>query len=129
MAVWWFHTPLSSNPPLSNGEQAPASTLGEKLEPLAVSAASFPNLLRGSASTSTTQYGESGEADPGKVRNDELSCPYFYRWLIKRCSGKDATPSNPRGIPYAPFVDKVEDYVASREDVEPTLRSFQEMIS
>merc|ERR1712169_121052 len=41
----------------------------------------------------------------------------------------DATPSNPRGIPYAPFVDKVEDYVATREDVEPTLKSFQEMIS
>ncbi|KAL6852720.1 hypothetical protein ACO1O0_007268 [Amphichorda felina] len=46
-----------------------------------------------------------------------------------QASGKDATPSNPRGIPYAPFVDKVEDYVASRDDVEPTLRSFQEMIS
>ncbi|OIW26543.1 Prefoldin, subunit 3 [Coniochaeta ligniaria NRRL 30616] len=44
-------------------------------------------------------------------------------------SGKDATPSNPRGIPYAPFVDRVEDYVSSREDVEPTLRSFQEMIA
>lgn len=43
--------------------------------------------------------------------------------------GKDATGSNPRGIPYAPFVDKVEDYVASRADVEPTLRSFQEMIA
>ncbi|KND93013.1 putative prefoldin subunit 3 [Tolypocladium ophioglossoides CBS 100239] len=42
---------------------------------------------------------------------------------------KDAAPSNPRGIPYAPFVDKVEDYVATRQDVEPTLRSFQEMIS
>ncbi|ODA76040.1 hypothetical protein RJ55_08322 [Drechmeria coniospora] len=42
---------------------------------------------------------------------------------------KDATPTNPRGIPYAPFVDKVEDYVATRNDVEPTLRSFQEMIS
>lgn len=88
-------------------------------------------MLRGSAST--TQYGESGEADPGEVRNDELDFPIpkcsYHRWLIKRCSGKDATPSNPRGIPYAPFVDKVEDYVASREDVEPTLRSFQEMIS
>ncbi|KAL1884115.1 hypothetical protein VTK73DRAFT_6784 [Phialemonium thermophilum] len=44
-------------------------------------------------------------------------------------SEKDATPSNPRGIPYAPFVDKVEDYVASRSEVEPTLRSFQEMIA
>ncbi|KJZ76791.1 Putative prefoldin subunit 3 [Hirsutella minnesotensis 3608] len=41
----------------------------------------------------------------------------------------DVTPSNPRGIPYAPFVDKVEDYVTTRQDVEPTLRSFQEMIS
>ncbi|OTA98523.1 hypothetical protein M426DRAFT_325901 [Hypoxylon sp. CI-4A] len=42
---------------------------------------------------------------------------------------KDAAPTNPRGIPYAPFVDKVEDYVASRDDVQSTLRSFQEMIS
>ncbi|KAK0649404.1 Prefoldin subunit-domain-containing protein [Cercophora newfieldiana] len=40
-----------------------------------------------------------------------------------------AAKSNPRGIPYAPFVDKVEDYVTTREDVEPTLRSFQEMIA
>ncbi|EHK23568.1 uncharacterized protein TRIVIDRAFT_64002 [Trichoderma virens Gv29-8] len=45
------------------------------------------------------------------------------------CSGKDDTPTNPRGIPYAPFVDKVEDYVSTRDDVEPTLRKFQEMIS
>ncbi|EAQ83233.1 conserved hypothetical protein [Chaetomium globosum CBS 148.51] len=44
-------------------------------------------------------------------------------------ASKDATPSNPRGIPYAPFVDKVEDYVTSRADVEPTLRRFQEMIA
>ncbi|KAH6891081.1 Prefoldin subunit-domain-containing protein [Thelonectria olida] len=43
---------------------------------------------------------------------------------------KDATtPTNPRGIPQAPFVDRVEDYVNTRDDVEPTLRSFQEMIS
>ncbi|KAH9825871.1 putative prefoldin subunit 3 [Teratosphaeria destructans] len=38
-------------------------------------------------------------------------------------------PTNPRGIPYAPFVDKVEDYVTSRADVESALKSFQEMIS
>ncbi|KAL1843566.1 hypothetical protein VTJ49DRAFT_849 [Mycothermus thermophilus] len=44
-------------------------------------------------------------------------------------TAKDATPSNPRGIPQAPFVDKVEDYVSSRADVEPTLRRFQEMIA
>lgn len=43
------------------------------------------------------------------------------------CS-KDA-PTNPRGIPYAPFVDKVEDYVTSRADVEPTMNKFQEMIA
>ncbi|KAI0007298.1 Prefoldin, subunit 3 [Xylariaceae sp. FL0662B] len=42
---------------------------------------------------------------------------------------KDSAPTNPRGIPFAPFVDKVEDYVSSREEVESTLRSFQEMIS
>jgi len=39
------------------------------------------------------------------------------------------TTSNARGIPVAPFVDDVEDYVASRDEVENTLRSFQEMIS
>ncbi|PSS09102.1 hypothetical protein M430DRAFT_37181 [Amorphotheca resinae ATCC 22711] len=44
-------------------------------------------------------------------------------------SKKDVAPTNPRGIPYAPFVDKVEDYVSSRADVETTLKSFQEMIS
>jgi hypothetical protein len=44
-------------------------------------------------------------------------------------SRKDIAPTNPRGIPYAPFVDKVEDYVASRADVETTLKNFQEMIS
>ncbi|KAI0844037.1 Prefoldin, subunit 3 [Daldinia vernicosa] len=37
--------------------------------------------------------------------------------------------TNPRGIPQAPFVDKVEDYITSRDDVQSTLRSFQEMIS
>ncbi|KAI9723714.1 MAG: peptide chain release factor 1 [Candelaria pacifica] len=40
-----------------------------------------------------------------------------------------AEPTNPRGIPRAPFVDKVEDYVSSRKEVEATLKSFQEMIS
>ncbi|KAJ6092537.1 hypothetical protein N7486_007826 [Penicillium sp. IBT 16267x] len=39
------------------------------------------------------------------------------------------TQTNARGIPVAPFVDNVADYVSSREDVEPTLRRFQEMIS
>ncbi len=44
-------------------------------------------------------------------------------------SRKDIAATNPRGIPYAPFVDKVEDYVASRSEVEATLKNFQEMIS
>ncbi|KAL2014136.1 hypothetical protein VTN00DRAFT_1661 [Thermoascus crustaceus] len=46
----------------------------------------------------------------------------------KKPSGAQAQ-TNPRGIPVAPFVDNVTDYVSSRADVEPTLRSFQEMIS
>jgi Prefoldin subunit len=41
----------------------------------------------------------------------------------------ETAPTNPRGIPFAPFVDKVEDYVSTREDVAGTLKSFQEMIS
>ncbi|KAL4920963.1 prefoldin subunit 3 [Aspergillus aurantiobrunneus] len=40
-----------------------------------------------------------------------------------------STQTNPRGIPVAPFVDNVTDYVSSRTDVEPTLNSFREMIS
>ncbi|KAI9809627.1 MAG: peptide chain release factor 1 [Sarcosagium campestre] len=48
--------------------------------------------------------------------------------VTAKVQNKDA-PTNPRGIPQAPFVDKVEDYVASREQVEGTLKSFQEMIS
>ncbi|EMD00090.1 hypothetical protein BAUCODRAFT_365109 [Baudoinia panamericana UAMH 10762] len=43
-------------------------------------------------------------------------------------NSKDA-PTNARGIPQAPFVDKVEDYVSSRQDVERCLKNFQEMIS
>ncbi|KAF2429555.1 prefoldin subunit [Tothia fuscella] len=42
---------------------------------------------------------------------------------------KKEAATNPRGIPFAPFVDKVEDYVSSRAEVEGTLKSFQEMIS
>ncbi|KAF2241984.1 Prefoldin, subunit 3, partial [Trematosphaeria pertusa] len=41
---------------------------------------------------------------------------------------KDA-PTNPRGIPFAPFVDRVEDYVTDRSEVENTMNSFKEMIS
>jgi len=43
-------------------------------------------------------------------------------------SSKDA-PTNPRGIPFAPFVDKVEDYVSSRAEVDGTMKRFQELIS
>lgn len=45
-----------------------------------------------------------------------------------RMCSKDA-PTNPRGIPFAPFVDKVEDYVSSREEVEGIMNKFQEMIA
>ncbi|KAF2470335.1 Prefoldin, subunit 3 [Lindgomyces ingoldianus] len=46
----------------------------------------------------------------------------------KSGSSKDA-PTNPRGIPVAPFVDRVEDYVTDRTEVESTINSFKEMIS
>lgn len=52
----------------------------------------------------------------------------MYAELICRLR-KDIAPTNPRGIPYAPFVDKVEDYVSSRAEVDATMKSFQEMIS
>ncbi|CRG85683.1 Prefoldin subunit 3 [Talaromyces islandicus] len=42
---------------------------------------------------------------------------------------KSGEGTNPRGIPIAPFVDNVSDYVTSRSEVEGTLKSFQEMIS
>ncbi|KAL8673557.1 MAG: hypothetical protein Q9168_002046 [Polycauliona sp. 1 TL-2023] len=45
-----------------------------------------------------------------------------------KVQNKDAA-TNPRGIPFAPFVDKVEDYVSSRAEVDGTMKSFQEMIS
>lgn len=49
--------------------------------------------------------------------------------LIKAPPASKDAPTNPRGIPYAPFVDKVEDYVTSRADVESTMNKFQEMIA
>jgi len=48
---------------------------------------------------------------------------------VEAAAKSSSTSANPRGIPLAPFVDDVEDYVSSRDDVETTLRSFQEMIS
>ncbi|KAI4186696.1 MAG: hypothetical protein L6R41_003312 [Letrouitia leprolyta] len=48
--------------------------------------------------------------------------------MSAKAQNKDAV-TNPRGIPYAPFVDKVEDYVSSRAEVDGTMKSFQEMIS
>ncbi|KAF1843949.1 prefoldin subunit 3 [Cucurbitaria berberidis CBS 394.84] len=46
-------------------------------------------------------------------------------------SSKDATTprTNPRGIPNAVFIDRVEDYVTDRSEVESTINSFKEMIS
>ncbi|KAF8423206.1 hypothetical protein BGX38DRAFT_1147282 [Terfezia claveryi] len=50
-------------------------------------------------------------------------------WWSKTTIGYADAATNPRGIPTAPFVEKVEDYIATRADVEPALRKFQEMIS
>lgn len=62
----------------------------------------------------------------GEKPNGRRSLPPSSRTYSAR--SQDA-PTNPRGIPYAPFVDKVDDYVSSRAEVEGTLRNFQEMIS
>ena len=52
------------------------------------------------------------------------------RWMINsQASYSQDAQTNPRGIPYAPFVDKVEDYVSSRAEVDGTMKNFQEMIS
>ncbi|MCJ1293804.1 peptide chain release factor 1 [Xylographa carneopallida] len=48
--------------------------------------------------------------------------------MATQVQSKDA-PTNPRGIPFAPFVDKVEDYVSSWAEVDGTMKSFQEMIA
>ncbi|KAF2798239.1 Prefoldin, subunit 3 [Melanomma pulvis-pyrius CBS 109.77] len=48
--------------------------------------------------------------------------------VAKSESSNDA-PTNPRGIPVAPFVDKVEDYITDSGQVESTINSFKEMIS
>ena len=60
----------------------------------------------------------------GKL-NLSLLPQFYYKTNLR---SKDAA-TNPRGIPYAPFVDKVEDYVSSRAEVDQTMKSFQEMIS
>ncbi|KAI9339362.1 Prefoldin subunit-domain-containing protein [Obelidium mucronatum] len=41
----------------------------------------------------------------------------------------DPLTTNPRGIPKAPFIDNVDQFVGSAENVESTLRKFQEMIA
>jgi hypothetical protein len=52
---------------------------------------------------------------------------YQYSQLTTERS-EDA-PTNPRGIPRAIFIDRVEDYITDRSEVESTINSFKEMIS
>jgi len=54
---------------------------------------------------------------------------YDYHYCAALTGRSKDAATNPRGIPYAPFVDKVEDYVSSRAEVDGTMKSFQEMIS
>lgn len=49
-----------------------------------------------------------------------FSCSNAYRY--------DAGKANPRGIPQAPFVEKVEDFVKSPEEVEMVLNKFQDFL-
>lgn len=40
----------------------------------------------------------------------------------------DVGKTNPRGIPQAPFVERVEDFVKSQDQVEMVLSKFQDML-
>ncbi|KAF7575326.1 hypothetical protein Ptr902_05685 [Pyrenophora tritici-repentis] len=46
---------------------------------------------------------------------------------VAKAGGEPET--NPRGIPKAIFIDRVEDYVTDRSEVESTINNFKEMIS
>ncbi|KAL6707415.1 peptide chain release factor 1 [Coniothyrium glycines] len=48
---------------------------------------------------------------------------------VAKAGSSDEGSTNPRGIPRAPFVDRVEDYVTDRSEVEGTINNFKEMIS
>ena len=61
-------------------------------------------------------------------RQDLLKKKSLFAVSMLKIRSKDA-PTNPRGIPVAPFVDKVEDYVSSRVEIDGTMKNFQEMIS
>ncbi|KAF3161113.1 hypothetical protein TWF788_002763 [Orbilia oligospora] len=43
--------------------------------------------------------------------------------------GPKDTKTNPRGIPEAPFIENVEDFVTSKQEIEPAIRKFSEMIA
>ena len=62
-----------------------------------------------------------GRSQVGAVRS-------FTSWTTQLTTPREAE-TNPRGIPRAPFVDRVEDYVTDRSEVESTINSFKEMIS
>lgn len=63
------------------------------------------------------------------MRNSKIITPQDRQSLTELALFSKDAPTNPRGIPFAPFVDKVEDYVTTRAEVEPTMNKFQEMIA
>lgn len=79
-------------------------------------------LQQGTHSTITSLYHDPPIATPSSAPNStQLTSQIRY-------SKKSDAPTNPRGIPFAPFVDNVSDYCTTRAEVEPTLKSFSEMI-
>ncbi|RVD84539.1 uncharacterized protein DFL_006285 [Arthrobotrys flagrans] len=48
---------------------------------------------------------------------------------IRRIGKMAETRANPRGIPEAPFIENVEDFVTSKQEIEPAIRKFSEMIA
>jgi hypothetical protein len=53
---------------------------------------------------------------------------WYFSFFCSNAYRYDAGKTNPRGIPQAPFVEKVEDFVKSPEEVEMVLNKFQDFL-
>ncbi|KAF3923527.1 hypothetical protein ABW21_db0209647 [Orbilia brochopaga] len=123
-------------------------TILEKTEPksdpiaLATPPASEPDLaslvltereiqqLTASEST-TTNLRDSGDKSAIESGHDvcKTSLQQIVSASILLITCRAETKTNPRGIPEAPFIENVEDFVTSKQEIEPAIRKFSEMIA
>ncbi|KAJ6260439.1 hypothetical protein Dda_4665 [Drechslerella dactyloides] len=135
------------------GESSSEASLAEKIEALRNISHEEPqhNSVALAAPTKTDISGEAGSAAPAltekKVHQLEApgsvaALPQDPKGRLVIRSGQDAisipyaetcdraeTKTNPRGIPEAPFIENVEDFVTSKQEIEPAIRKFSEMIA